>query len=98
MSQDVHTVLHVRSSRHMTGHTAFGRVSLNWFVSESDTPPAPTRGQLVDHIAVSVPPLDPWIAKLRAENVTFLQQPYKSGDLRAIMIEGPSRESLEIIG
>ena len=45
-----------------------------------------------------MPTLDPWIAKLKAENVTFLQPPYKFGDVRAIMIEGPSRESIEIIG
>jgi hypothetical protein len=80
------------------GGAAFGPVSLNWFVSQSDTLLAPTRGQRVDHIAVSVPTLDPWIAKLKAENVTFLQQPYKFGEMRAIMIEGPSRESIEIIG
>jgi hypothetical protein len=30
--------------------------------------------------------------------VSFLQQPYSFGDLRAVMIEGPSRESIEIIG
>jgi len=80
------------------GGAAFGPVSLNWFVAQGDTPLAPTRGQLVDHIAVSVPALDPWVAKLKAENVTFLQQPYAFGDRRAIMIEGPSRESIEIIG
>ena len=80
------------------GGAAFGPVSLNWFVSQSDTPLAPTRGQLVDHIAVSVPALDPWIAKLKSESVTFLQQPYTFGDMRAIMIEGPSRESIEIVG
>ena len=79
------------------GGAAFGPVSLNWFVSQSDAPLAPTQGQLVDHIAVSVAKLDPWIAKLKAENVKFLQQPYKFGDSRAIMIEGPSRESIEII-
>jgi hypothetical protein len=33
-----------------------------------------------------------------AENVTFLHQPHTFGDGRAIMIEGPSRESIEIIG
>ena len=80
------------------GGAAFGPVSLNWFVSQSDALLAPTRGQLVDHIAVSVPALDPWIAKLKTEKVTFLQQPYTFGDMRAIMIEGPSRESIEIIG
>jgi len=88
----------VGTRRQPGGGAAFGPVSLNWFVSQSDTPLVPTRGQLVDHIAVSVPTLDSWIAKLKAENVTFLQQPYTFGDIRAIMIEGPSRESIEIIG
>jgi hypothetical protein len=80
------------------GGASFGSVSLNWFVSQSNTPLAPTRGQRVDHIAVSVPALDPWIAKLEQEKVTFLQQPYRFGDARAVMIEGPSREAIEIIG
>lgn len=88
----------VGTRRQPGGGAAFGPVSLNWFPSQSDTPLAPTRGQLVDHIAVSVPTLDPWIAKFRAERVTALQPPYAFGDLRAIMIEGPSRESIEIIG
>ena len=79
------------------GGATFGEVGLNWFVAQDDTPLAPTRGQLVDHIAVSVSSLDPWIAKLKAEDVTFLQQPYMFGNMRAIMIEGPSRESIEII-
>jgi hypothetical protein len=38
------------------------------------------------------------IAKLKAENVNVLKPPYPFGDLRAIMIDGPSRESIEIIG
>jgi hypothetical protein len=29
--------------------------------------------------------------------VKFLQKPYKFGDTRAVMIEGPSREALELI-
>jgi hypothetical protein len=88
----------VGTRRQPGGGAAFGPVSLNWFVSQSETPLAPTRGQLVDHIAVSVPALDPWIAKLEAEKVAFLQRPYKFGEMRAIVIEGPSRESIEIIG
>jgi hypothetical protein len=80
------------------GGAAFGLVSLNWFVAQSDTPLSPTHGQLVDHIAVSVPTLDPWIAKLKAEKVAFLHEEYKFGDSRAVMIEGPSREAIEIIG
>jgi hypothetical protein len=80
------------------GGAAFGPVSLNGFVAQAETPLAPTRGRLVVHIAVSVPILDPWIAKLKAESVTFLQQPYAFGEMRAILIEGPSREAIEIIG
>ena len=51
----------------------------------------------MDHFAVSVSDLDAWIAKLKAENITFLEQPYRVGELRAVMIEGPSREAIEII-
>jgi hypothetical protein len=46
---------------------------------------------------LSVADLDAWVAKLRAENVTFLEQPYKLGETRAVMIEGPSREALELV-
>ena len=46
---------------------------------------------------MSVGNLDAWIAKLRGEGVKFLEQPYKLGDTRAVMIEGPSREALELV-
>jgi hypothetical protein len=59
------SVERVGTGRQPGGGAAFGPVSLNWFPAQSDTPLAPTRGQLVDHIAVSVSTLDPWIAKLR---------------------------------
>jgi len=36
-------------------------------------------------------------AKLRSENVRFLEQEYRIGDTRAVMIEGPSREAIEIV-
>lgn len=88
----------VGTKRQPGGGASFGPVSLNWFAAQSDTPLAPTHGQLVDHIAVSVPTLDPWIAKFKAESVRVLRPPYTFGDMRAIMIEGPSRESIEIIG
>lgn len=32
-----------------------------------------------------------------AVDVTFLQEPYKLGDTRAAMIEGPSHEALELV-
>ena len=41
--------------------------------------------------------LDAWVAKLRNEGVRFLEAPYRLGDTRAVMIEGPSREAIELI-
>ena len=75
----------------------FGDVALTWYARQGDEPLAGTRGQLYDHIALGVADLDAWIAKLRGEGVTFLEQPYRLGDTRAVMIEGPSREALELV-
>ena len=76
---------------------AFSNVSLYAYMNQSDAPLATTRGHLMDHFALNVASLDPWIAKLRAEGVTFLEPPYKVGEYRAVMIEGPSREAIELI-
>ena len=57
----------------------FGDVSLFWYMNRTDMPAVSTRGHLMDHIALSVTDLDAWIAKLRAEKVTFLEQPYLDG-------------------
>ena len=77
--------------------TLFGDVSLFWYMNQTGTPAASTRGHLMDHVALSVANLEAWIAKLRAEKVTFLEQPYMLGGHRAILIEGPSREAIELI-
>ncbi|MEO8680034.1 MAG: hypothetical protein ABI665_13360, partial [Vicinamibacterales bacterium] len=77
--------------------TIFSDVSLYWYMNQGDTPAASTRGHLMDHMGLSVADLDAWIVKLRAERVTFLEQPYQVGDYRAVMIEGPSREAIELI-
>jgi catechol 2,3-dioxygenase-like lactoylglutathione lyase family enzyme len=77
--------------------TVFGDVSLFWYMNQTDTPAVSPRGHLMDHIALSVGDLDAWIVRLRAGNVTFLEQPYRLGGHRAIMIEGPSREAIELI-
>jgi hypothetical protein len=76
---------------------AFGDVALTWYAPQDDRPRAGTRGHLADHIALSVADLDAWIAKLRGEGVTFFEEPYALGDTRAVMIEGPSREALELV-
>ena len=63
--------------------TLFGDVSLFWYMNQTGTPAVSSRGHLMDHIALSVADLDAWIAKLRAEKVTFLEQPYSVGRHRA---------------
>jgi catechol 2,3-dioxygenase-like lactoylglutathione lyase family enzyme len=80
-----------------TAAVIFGDVMLTWYMRQGDTPLADTRGQLYDHIAFSVADLDAWVAKLRAEGVTFLREPYTLGATRGVMIEGPSREALELV-
>jgi hypothetical protein len=73
-------------------------VSLFAYMNQTDTPLASTRGQLIDHFALRVADLDAWIAKLHAEGVTFLEpRPYALGSFRAVMIEGPSREAIELV-
>ena len=80
-----------------TAGVLFGDVSMNWYMRQTDTPLQPTRGRLMDHVALSVANLDAWAAKLRGEGVMFLEQPHRLGTTRAFMIEGPSREAIEIV-
>jgi len=75
----------------------FGDVSMGGYTRQIDKSLVSTRGHLADHVGLSVADLDAWVAKLRAENVKFLEQPYKLGETRAVMIEGPSREALELV-
>jgi catechol 2,3-dioxygenase-like lactoylglutathione lyase family enzyme len=75
----------------------FGDVGMPGYMRPGDRPLVATRGHLVDHIALGVGNLDAWVSKLRSEDVKFLEQPYKLGDTRAVMVEGPSREALELV-
>ena len=59
-------------------------------------PLASPLGQLQDHLALGVADLDAWVAKLRARR-RDLREPYRLGETRALMIEGPSREALELV-
>jgi hypothetical protein len=83
--------------RFPTGGVRFDDVALNWYMNQTDKPLAPTAGHLIDHIALSVSELDSWIAKLEREQVVFLKQPYRVGATRAVLIEGPSKEAIELI-
>ena len=51
----------------------------------------------MDHFALSVTNLDAWVARLKAEGVKFLEQPYAFGETHAALIEGPSREAIELV-
>jgi catechol 2,3-dioxygenase-like lactoylglutathione lyase family enzyme len=75
----------------------FDDVMFTWYMRQDDEPLVGSRGQLYDHVALSVTDLDAWIAKLRGEGVKILQEVYKLGDTRAVMIEGPSREAIELV-
>lgn len=85
------------TSRVPGGGVAFDDVGLFWYANQGDTPLVSTRGQLYDHFALSVTNLDAWIPRLKGDGVKFLGQPYKFGDTRAVMIEGPSREAIELV-
>jgi catechol 2,3-dioxygenase-like lactoylglutathione lyase family enzyme len=75
----------------------FGDVAFLWYMRQGDEPLVSSRGHVADHMALSVTDLDAWIAKLRSEGVRLLAEPYQLGDTRAVMIEGPSREALELV-
>ena len=75
----------------------FGDVVLTWYMNQGSEPLAPSRGQMQDHIGLGVADLDAWVAKLEGEGVRFLDGPYRLGDTRAVMIEGPSREGIELV-
>ena len=75
----------------------FGDVAFPAYMRQNEQPLVSSRGHLYDHIALSVRDLDAWIAKLRGEGVRFLEEPYKLAATRAVMIEGPSREAVELV-
>ncbi|PYN94366.1 MAG: hypothetical protein DMD91_28100 [Candidatus Rokuibacteriota bacterium] len=75
----------------------FGDVAFLSYMRQGDRPLAGTRGHVYDHIGLGVTGLDAWVTRLRREGVTFLEEPYKLGATRAVMIEGPSREALELV-
>jgi hypothetical protein len=56
-----------------------------------------TRGKIVDHWALSTADLDATVARLKRENVKFLEEIHPWGNSRAAMIEGPDRIAIEIV-
>ena len=58
---------------------------------------ASTRGRVYDHWALSTADLDKTVARLKSENVKFLEEIHPWGSSRAAMIEGPDRIAIEIV-
>ena len=83
--------------RQPTAGVRFDDVAMNWYMNQSDKPLMPTQGRLMDHVSLSVGDLDAWLIKLKNEGVTVLRAPYRIGGTRAVMIEGPSREAIELV-
>ena len=83
--------------RYPTAGVLFSDVSMSWYMDQTEKPLVATAGHLMDSVGLGVSDLDAWIAKLKAENVTILKPVFKIGDTRAVMIEGPSHESLELV-
>jgi catechol 2,3-dioxygenase-like lactoylglutathione lyase family enzyme len=75
----------------------FSDVAFMWYPPQRDAPLASPRGHVVDHIGLGVSDLDAWAKKLHGEGVKFLEEPYTVGNARALMIEGPSGEALELV-
>jgi catechol 2,3-dioxygenase-like lactoylglutathione lyase family enzyme len=83
-----------------SGVVTFSDVALYSYANQNAAPLASSRGQLMDHIALRVTALDPWLTKLRSEGVRVLEGPYAVGtarEHRAALVEGPSREAIELI-
>jgi len=63
----------------------------------TDQPLQRSRGQVVDHIGLSYPSLEPVMAHLRSQNIQILEGPYRFADTRAILIEDPDGLAFELI-
>jgi hypothetical protein len=64
---------------------------------DADRPLTPSSGQVVDHIALAYPDLEPVIAHLRKAGIPIRKGPYQFGRARAIVIDDLDGLSLELI-
>ena len=88
------------------GNVRFANGSWAWYTRQcrfgrcgagNDRPLSRSRGQVVDHIALSYPDLNPVLAHLKATGVPILEGPYRLGDTRAVLIEDLDGLALEIL-
>ena len=83
--------------RYPTAGVSFSDVSMSWYMDQTDKPLVSTQGHLMDSVGLGVGDLDAWNAKLKNEGVHFIRDIFALGDTRALMIEGPSHEALELV-
>jgi beta-lactamase superfamily II metal-dependent hydrolase len=88
------------------GNVRFANGSWAWYTRQcrngrcgpgGDQPLSPSRGQVIDHVGLAYPDLDPVIAHLKATGVPIAKGPYRFGETRAVMIEDLDGFSLELI-
>ena len=79
------------------GGVSFDDVELNWYPNQSERRLTSSRGEAIDHVALVVTNLDAWFAALKTQGVTILREPHALGETRALQIEGPSREVIELV-
>lgn len=85
------------TKRTPSGRAGYGNVALFWYTRPGSAPLVSTMGQAVDHLAFTVTNLDAWIAKLQRENVRILRPAYAFGTSRAVLVEGPGKEAIELV-
>jgi hypothetical protein len=80
-----------------TAVVRFDDVAFYIIPKQGSAPLAPTRGQVIDHMGLSVSDLNATVARLKSEGVKFLEEPHPWGDTRAAMIEGPDQVAIELV-
>jgi len=75
----------------------FSDVSFRWYMNQSSRPLVSTRGHIVDHFALAVRNVDEWAARLRRDGVRILEEAHTVNGTRLVLIEGPSREAIELV-
>jgi len=88
------------------GNVRFANGTWSWYTRQcrfgrcgegNDQPLARSRGQVVDHIGLAFPDLNPVIAHLKSRGVPIVEGPYPFAGTRAIMIEDLDGLALELL-
>jgi hypothetical protein len=80
-----------------TAVARFDDVAFYIIPKQGSGPLAPTRGQVVDHMGLSVADLPATVARLKREGVKFLEEIHPWGTSQAAMIEGPDSVAIELV-